>query len=881
MLPTTRIRQALVPASQLTSVLDGSLLGVDVRPLLLHVLHGLQDAGIDRVIVVLGVGVEKLVELVQAESFPRMIVKFIWGVEFNWGSTYANNVMTARSAFEGDEPLLIVRADYLFDWRLLHKMARCAFTSTVDAFALIDSAPETLEWVTGAHCKAYCKGGHCNALVKVQRGIGDCIERIGHRLDAYDALQVGIYVCRPIIFAEMSKLLVEHKFCTVSDAMQSLASVGRLRHVDVDELVCNKHWFGHEVMQSALMADSPGSSTSPDAALRTTDSAPPEVSSQAAAMTAMQPAIRAALSLLFGSSDSCSRSPFSRSPVQRSAVADASAVPMYTLGIELGSGSTGVVHQATKPSQLPTSPISTHRTPSDEVVADLALPAGSSTAGSGALGSSQSAPCRLRAPRSKMSSATLSSGSSCSSGSSGELPTVSGVSGRQGGLGGQGAGLPPRTSLSPTPEASTHGCLGAWGGGLSGNCGGGGAGGGVSSDGGGAFLKHSSGGGFACPPGGFGQRAATFLPPASSSAGGGAASEAQAATSGGLPDGNEPSSDAGHLAVKVVRKGQVRAQTALWEVHVLRCLKGHRHVVKLIDVVDVVDTCYMIMERITGPDLSRHISEQPGAVLGERHAQKIFCQLLDALRHAHAAGFVHCDVKPANVRLHPRLEYHTLHAVLLDWGYARRIGDQSEPITQGSPAYAAPEQLTGYSTDGVSARASLRPAVDVWSLGATLCEMLSGAPPFGGRDFERLKANVLGLHFVASACSIRPGSAARDLMDSMLQIHPTDRASLPDCCVHEWVQGCGELPAPSDVLLGLQCDDCEGPESTSTRGLTKLKSAAGLMRWLPGGTGAPAGSRTLGLAIYIVLCGAALLWTQGGPAVGNSGTVQFVLAEEG
>ena len=872
------IRQALVPASQLTSVLDGSLLGVDVRPLLLHVLHGLQDAGIERVIVVLGVGVEKLVELVQAESFPRMIVKFIWGVEFNWGSTYANNVMTARSAFEGDEPLLIVRADYLFDWRLLHKMARCAFTSTVDAFALIDSAPETLEWVTGAHCKAYCKGGHCNALVKVQRGMGDCIERIGHRLDAYDALQVGIYVCRPVIFAEMSKLLVEHKFCTVSDAMQSLASVGRLRHIDVDELVCNKHWFGHEVMQSALMEHSPGSSTSADAALRTTDSAPPEVSSQAAAMTAMQPAIRAALALLFGRSDS-----YSRSPVQRSAVADASAVPMYTLGIELGSGSTGVVHQATKPSQSPQSSIKTHRQPSEELAADLALPAGSSAAGSGAPGSSLSAPCRLRASRSKTSSATLSSGSSCSSGSSGELPTISGVisgvSGRLGGLGEQG-GLPPRTSLSPTPEAPPRGGLGAWGGGLSVNCGGGGAGG-ASSDVGGTFMRHSSGGSFACPPGGFGQRAATFLPPASSSAGGGATSEAQAATSGGMPDGYEPSSDTGHLAVKVVRKGQVRAQTALWEVHVLRCLKGHRHIVKLIDVVDVVDTCYMIMERVTGPDLSRHISEQPGAVLVERHAQKIFCQLLDALRHAHAVGFVHCDVKPANVRLHPRLEYHSLHAVLLDWGYARRIGDQSEPITQGSPAYAAPEQLTGYSTDGVCARASLRPAVDVWSLGATLCEMLSGAPPFGGRDFERLKANVLGLHFVASACTIRPGSAARDLMDAMLQIHPTDRASLPDCCVHAWVQGCGELPPPSDILLGLQCDDCEGPENTSTRGLTKLKSATGLMRWLPGGlgTGAPA-SRTLGLAIYIVLCGAALLWTQSGPAVGNSG-VQFVLAEEG
>ena len=53
-------------------------------------------------------------------------------------------------------------------------------------------------------------------------------------------------------------------------------------------------------------------------------------------------------------------------------------------------------------------------------------------------------------------------------------------------------------------------------------------------------------------------------------------------------------------------------------------------------------------------------------------AQRIFCQLLGALRHAHAAGFVHCDVKPENVRLHAgSLEPDALHAVLLDWGYAR------------------------------------------------------------------------------------------------------------------------------------------------------------------------------------------------------------------
>ena len=46
---------------------------------------------------------------------------------------------------------------------------------------------------------------------------------------------------------------------------------------------------------------------------------------------------------------------------------------------------------------------------------------------------------------------------------------------------------------------------------------------------------------------------------------------------------------------------------------------------------------------------------------------------------------------------------------------------------------------------------SLAATVDVWSLGASLCEMLSGAPPFGGADFEQLVQNVLSLNFVASA----------------------------------------------------------------------------------------------------------------------------------
>jgi len=326
------------------------------------------------------------------------------------------------------------------------------------------------------------------------------------------------------------------------------------------------------------------------------------------------------------------------------------------------------------------------------------------------------------------------------------------------------------------------------------------------------------------------------------------------------------------VAVKVVSKGQCSHKTILWEVHVLRNLSGHAHIVKLVDVIDCVDSCYMIMERIEGPCLSNFICEQPAGVLSVQIARKVFCQLLAALRHAHSAGFVHCDVKPENVRLRqwaPPGDVQAVHAVLLDWGFARRIGVQSEPITRGTPAYAAPEQLCGYQADGVSARACLSPTVDVWSLGATLCEMVVGVPPFGGRDFEQLVQNVLCLNLVAAARTLT--GAPREVLDATLQIHPSDRATIEELCNLPWVVVSGWLPPRSDAFQ-LQCDACDDGAN----------GAKGKLQWLCGGLmGASASAsawrgRLMGVA-YMLLCVGALLWSQGGAAAEH----QLVLHEEG
>ena len=70
---------------------------------------------------------------------------------------------------------------------------------------------------------------------------------------------------------------------------------------------------------------------------------------------------------------------------------------------------------------------------------------------------------------------------------------------------------------------------------------------------------------------------------------------------------------------------------------------------------------------------------------------------------------VHCDLKCENVRLTADRQ----RAVLVDWGMARRIDKQSPMITQGTPLYASPEQLTGYDIDQAWGRARLGPPCDV------------------------------------------------------------------------------------------------------------------------------------------------------------------------
>jgi serine/threonine-protein kinase len=102
----------------------------------------------------------------------------------------------------------------------------------------------------------------------------------------------------------------------------------------------------------------------------------------------------------------------------------------------------------------------------------------------------------------------------------------------------------------------------------------------------------------------------------------------------------------------------------------------------------------------------------------------LVAKLARAVQYAHEQGIVHRDLKPGNVLLDAEGE-----PLLSDFGLSKWLDSTTDltltHTTFGTPGYIAPEQVTGAAT-------KLDPAVDVYSLGAILFDLLTGRPPFLG-----------------------------------------------------------------------------------------------------------------------------------------------------
>src|SRR6185503_11033535 len=196
---------------------------------------------------------------------------------------------------------------------------------------------------------------------------------------------------------------------------------------------------------------------------------------------------------------------------------------------------------------------------------------------------------------------------------------------------------------------------------------------------------------------------------------------------------------------------------------------SHPNICQIFEIGEEQETLFITMELLTGETLADRILRGPLAI---SQAIPLAVEALTALQVIHEQGLVHRDLKPGNIFLTP-------HGVkILDFGLARPISVAVDPsLTQtatratqagavmGTPRYMSPEQIQGRSLDARS---------DLFAMGATLYEMLAGAPAFAGNtNVDVLHAT---LHETPAALGgSRTIESVNRILQRLLAKNPHDR----------------------------------------------------------------------------------------------------------
>lgn len=223
---------------------------------------------------------------------------------------------------------------------------------------------------------------------------------------------------------------------------------------------------------------------------------------------------------------------------------------------------------------------------------------------------------------------------------------------------------------------------------------------------------------------------------------------------------------AGSVALKVAHNTRVDGPAAAPDFErefAVQAAMAGRHVIRVLESGRSGGDAYLAMEYAAGGSMARRRGP-----IGHGTALAVLSQGALALASLHRQGWVHRDVKPANLLLRGDGS-----VALGDFGCACRTGFVAalpEGTVIGTPAYAAPEQSAG---------AAAHPAADVYSLGVCLHEMLTGVPAYPGTTSTEL----LGQHLLAPVPRLPGAHAAwQPLLDAMLakdpQRRPADAAAV-------------------------------------------------------------------------------------------------------
>jgi eukaryotic-like serine/threonine-protein kinase len=296
------------------------------------------------------------------------------------------------------------------------------------------------------------------------------------------------------------------------------------------------------------------------------------------------------------------------------------------------------------------------------------------------------------------------------------------------------------------------------------------------------------------------------------------------------------------------------------EAEAMAALSDHPHVVPLYDIGEEDGRLFLVSQYMTGGDLQSALAAAPGGRLGVTEAVGIALQIARALERAHDQHLVHRDVKPANVWFG---QDGTVK--LGDFGLALALDEHrltADSTVVGTAAYLSPEQGLGRPATAQS---------DLYSLGATLYELLCGTPPFVGDDITA----VIAQH--VSTEPVRPTVHRPEIPRALERLVLTLLAKSPEarpvsaaavCAAFESVLAVsGSREAPADDLTAALDALSDTPFVGRERELRELRIAVDRTVAGHGGTVLVTGEQGVGrsrlaaeIETYAELRGCRVLW---------------------
>lgn len=199
---------------------------------------------------------------------------------------------------------------------------------------------------------------------------------------------------------------------------------------------------------------------------------------------------------------------------------------------------------------------------------------------------------------------------------------------------------------------------------------------------------------------------------------------------------------------------------------------SHQHICRLYQVVETESKIFLVLEYCPGGELFDYIVERER--LEEVEARQFFRQIVAAVAYIHYRGYAHRDLKPENLLLD-----EDQNLKLIDFGLcAKPKGGMTTQLETccGSPAYAAPELITGQEYIGSQA--------DVWSMGVLLYALVCGFLPFDDDNVAVLYKKIQKGEYECP--SWLPDDTA-GLLAQMLEVDPRQRITITSLLSHPWL----------------------------------------------------------------------------------------------